>query len=373
MKGFKKIVALGIVATMVMGSSLTAFASESTTREITTSDGTVTAAEQTVAGEATENYINKKVFKIVAPTTAWEADVFDFITDPQGLIVETEAAAIGTVDIVDDTGVFFKNKDENGTVVAISSTSDPLTLINKSTSGVKMAVTVQLKEASTDKYAKGYSSTVDFTGSGDDAKGLYLGLTSTGNPVTPLDETAQSLSSYAKSAYELFTVGYASNAYTFDIPADYVDYAPVYSFTINGALNKALADTTWYKVTDGKPLTVGAALSMPDIELKYTPTYIDARQCHAAFGETGIEMYNYDDTGFASEAEVTAGSIKVNGKAVGDVAKCTEDGVLVIPYDKIYTALGVASGTDEEKEAALGLIQGVEATVGGIAMYANIG
>lgn len=372
MKGFKKIVALGVVATMVIGSSLTAFAAE-TTRDITTTDGTVAAAEQTVTGEATENYINKKVFKIVAPTTTWEAEVFDFITDPQGLIAETEAAAIGEVEIVDDTGVFFKNKDEEGTVVAISSTSDPLTLTNKSTSGVKMAVTVQLKEASTDKYATDYSTTVDFSGSGDDAKGLYLGLTSTGNPVTPLTATAQNLTSYAKSAYELFAVGYKDNAYTFDILEDYVNDVPVYTFTINGALNKALADTTWYKVTDGKPLTVGAALAMPDIELKYTPTYVDARQCRAELGEEGIVMYNFDETPFASEAAITAGSIKVNGIAVADVAKCDEEGYLVVPIASIYTALGITSTDEDAFDQLAERIQGVEATVGGIAMYANIG
>lgn len=372
MKGFKKIVALGVVATMVFGSSLTAFAADPTTRDITTTDGTVAAAEQTVTGEATENYINKKVFKIVAPTTTWEAEVFDYITDPQGLIAETEAAAIGEVEIADDTGVFFKKKDEEGNLVAISSESDPLILTNKSTSGVKMAITVQLKEAASDKYVKGYSSTADFSESGDDAKGLYLGLTSTGNPVTPLDATAQSLTSYAKSAYELFAVGYKDNAYTFEIPEDLDGEAPQFSFTVNGALNRALADSAWYVVTDGKPLNVGAALAMPDIELKYTPTYVDARQCVAELGEEGITMWN-EETPFAKEAAITAGSIKVNGIAVADVDKCDEDGNLVIPIASIYTALGITSTDEDAFDQLAERVQGVEATVGGIAMYANIG
>lgn len=378
MKGFKKLVALGVVATMVIGSSVTAFATETTQNLSSDPAGGVAGAEQTVTGEGTENYINKKVFKVVAPTQALEDAIFDFITDPQGLIVETEAAQIGEVEIAEDTGVFFKNKDEEGNVVAISGTSDPLRLINKSTSGVSIAVKVKLKEATSDKYAGGYSTTADFTGSGDSSKGLYLGLASTGNAVKPLTDTQATFSNYAKSAYELFAVTWDSEAttpaYAFDIPAENADAAPVYEFTVSGALNRVLADTTWYKVTDGKPLQVGAALAMPDIELIYTPSYVDARQCLAAYGDTGIVMWNYDDTMFAEGdaiATTTVSDVKINDVAVASVTALAEDGTILVPYTAIYTALGI-TGDAANVDTLVERLQGVQATVGGIAMYANI-
>ncbi len=369
MWNFKKIVALGIVSTMVFGSSLTAFADDPTTQDLESDPtGAVTGAEQTVEGVATENYINKKIFKVTVPTKTEADKVLSFYTDPQGLIAETNAAQVGeSISITDDTGVFFKNGEN-----AISSWSDPLTFVNKSTSGVKIGIKVKLVEATTNPYAGGYSTTVDFTGGtsgGDKDTGLYIGLSIPGNKILPLTASEQTPSSYAKSAYGLYAVTYASaSGYSFDIPEANQGSEPQFSIYANGALNKALADTTWYKVTAGEPLTPGTALAMPDIELKYTPTYLDAKQVGASFDGENLWVYNFDGTGFGKEA--TVADIKVNDKAVSAPAKCNTDGYLVIPVANLYTALGLT--TDEEKAAVGDYLVGVSATIGGVAVYGNV-
>lgn len=377
MKGFKKIVALGVAATMMMGSSLTAFAASTTQDLSSASAGALAGAEQTVEGAGSANYLFKKVFKVTVPTSAEANKVFAYYTDPQGLIVETEAAQIGAVEITDDTGVFFTNRDETGTAVAISSTSDPLTLVNKSTSAVEIGVKVKLAEETSGQYTSGYSTTADFTGTGDAAKGVYLGLSSTGNAVEALSATEATLTNYAKSAYPLFAVTWdtTNSTYKFDIPEANEGAEPVYQFVVNGALNKALADKTWYAETSGQPLTAGAALKMPKIELKYTPTYVDARPCLAAYGDDGVAMWNYDDTAFATGdaiATATVAAVKVNNAAVSSVTALEEDGTILIPYTDIMTALGI----DPDEEGALDImverLQGVQATINGIVMYANI-
>lgn len=374
MSNFKKILAVGLAATMVVGGSVTAFASDASTRELTAANGAITAAEQTVTGAGTENYISKKVFKVVVPTQAKADEVFDYWTDPQGLISETAAAAFGTdVPIAEDTGIFFKNKDEAGNV-SLSSWSDPLKFVNKSTSGVKIDMKVKLVEASSGAYATGYSTTADFTGgtSGADKNaGMYLGLLATGAKELNLTATEQTPGSVAKSAYPLYAVTYKDNAYSFDIPAESVDAAPTYEVYAHGTLNRALSETIWYTYDASKPLEVGAALKVPSIEVKYTPTYIDAKQCAAAADADNIYIYNFDESPFTKDAAIA--SVEVNGKAVtlDSGAKVGEDGLVIIPMSKVYAAYSL-TGDDATFDNVATYLTGVKATVGGVAVYANI-
>jgi hypothetical protein len=372
MSRFKKLVAIGVMSTLIMGSSITAFASSDTEEDLTGASGAVTATEQTVTGTGTEDFIFKKVFKVTVPTSTEAAKLFSFYSDPQGLIAETNAAQIGTgVTITEDTGIFFKNTGADGKV-SLSSWSDPLKIVNKSTSGVEIAISAQLKPATSDAYAGGYSETADFKDT-DSTKGLYLALWTTGSKEnTALEATAGTINNYAKSAYSLYKVTYDNNQYKFEIPAADLDKAPVYEVYANGALNKQLADTTWYKVTENQPLTAGAALAMPDIEVKYTPKYIDAKPAKAEVDKDGIWIWNADDTPFVKDSALTA--CKVNDVAVSleTGAKTTADGYANIPMDKVYTALGLTEATEKTLAKAKEMLQGVEISVGGVALYANV-
>lgn len=379
MNMLKKLVALGVVSTMVLGSSITAFASTPTTTDLSspsTAAGTLAGEEQTVEGAGTANYLFKKVFKVTVPTDTVANALFSYYTDPQGLLAATDAAQVGTnVSIADDTGVFFTNSVDGATV--LSSVSDPLKIVNKSTSGVTIGMKVALTEGATaaNNYAAGYSTTADFSGTGDGAKGLYLGIMTSGNKLTAItnntpNSPAASVS-VAKSSYPLYAVTYTSGAgYKFEIPSDSADASPVFEIYVTGALNKALADSTWYKVTDNQPLTTGAALEMPKITFKYTPTYIDAKMCKAAVDAENLYIWNYDDSMFKAGKDVT--TVKINGTAVTIAnLKTNADGLVVIPIANVYTGLGL-TGDDQTFENVAAYIKSVEATVDSVAVYADV-
>lgn len=368
MKNFKKIVALGIVSTMVFGSSLTAFAT-STTEDISSDPtGATTGTAHTVTGSADENFVNKKVFTVTVPTDAEANKLLSYYSDPQGIIAETKGAEVGeNVTVTNDTGILFKNVGADNSVT-LSDWSDPLKIVNKSSSGVEIKVDVKLAEATGDKYAGGYSTTADFKDT-DASNGLYLALWTTGDVTTPLKAAEQTVKNYAKSAYDLFEVTYADGAYKFAIPEANQGKEPVFEIYATGALNKALPDTTWYKTTDGQPLTVGAALLMPDIVLKYTPTYIDAKQCLASIDNEALWVFNYDDTGFGKNAAISA--VKINDVTVSGVTACDDDGFVKVPLDKVYEALSL-SGDDKTVAKAKEKLQGVEVTVNATFIYANV-
>jgi len=368
MKNFKKIVALGIVSTMVFGSSLTAFATEPTTNIPDPGDGTTAGPEQTVTGSATSNYVNKKVFKVTVPTQTEANKLLSFYSDPQGVIAETNGAQAGdNVTVTNDTGILFKNTDASGNV-SLSDWSDPLKIVNKSSSGVQISAKVKLEEAASDKYATGYSTTVDFSTTDDKAKGLYLALWTTGDVTTPLTETEKTITNVAKSSYSLFEVGYSGGAYTFTIPEANEGKEPVFEIYATGALNRALPETTWYKADPAKPLEVGAPLKMPNISVKYTPNYIDAKMCQSSLDNDGLWVWNLDDTPFTKAA--TIANLKVNDIAVTGVTACDADGYVKIPLETVYTTLGL-TGDNKTVEKAKEKIQGISATVGGTAIYAD--
>ncbi len=377
MNMFKKLVALGVVSALVIGSSITAFASSTTDLSSpTASPGTLAGEEQEVEGEGTANYLYKKVFKVTVPTDTVANALFSYYTDPQGLFAATDAAQAGTnVNIAEDTGVFFTNTVDGATV--LSNVSDPLKIVNKSTSGVTIGMKVALTEGSTaaNNYAAGYSTTADFSGSGDETKGLYLGLMTSGNKLTAITNNTPASPatsvSVAKSSYPLYAVTYTSgDGYKFEIPSESADASPVFEIYVTGALNKALADSTWYKVTENQPLTTGAALEMPKITFKYTPTYIDAKMCSAAVDADNLYIWNYDGTMFSAGKDVT--SVKINGTSVTiSGLKTNTDGLVVIPIANVYTGLGL-TGEDQTFDNVATYIKSVEATVNGVAVYADV-
>jgi hypothetical protein len=373
MSNFKKLVAVGIVSTMIMGSTVTSFATETTTDLSSASTGTVAGAEQTVTGTGTEAFVFKKAFKVTVPTAAEAAKLVSFYSDPLGLIAETNAAQVGTdVTITNDTGILFKNTDSAGKVT-LSDWSDPIKIVNKSTSGVEISITATLKEATTDKYAGGYSTTADFKGSGDSAKGLYLGLWTTGcKDNAALSDSASTIKNYAKSAYSLYEVTYVDGTgYKFEIPSADVDKAPVFEIYATGALNKQLADSTWYKATDGQPLTSGAAYAMPDIEIKYTPTYVDGKPAKTELDAQGLWVWNYDDSPFAAEAALADAKINDTAVSLATGTKTSADGYALIPIANVYTALGLTADADKTVAKAKEMLQGVEISVGGVLFYGD--
>ena len=126
-----KVIAATTAATLLL-SPATVFASD--VGDSTTSEKTdITDANGALDGSgALEGYVDKKVFRIVLPTT----DV-NFTLDPQGLLHAAEEDTYGTA----SGAVYFKNTADDGTVT-YSNTSDDITFTNKSSYDIKVGLAI---------------------------------------------------------------------------------------------------------------------------------------------------------------------------------------------------------------------------------------
>ncbi len=145
MRKLKRAVAITMAATMLLGSSLTAFAAGETSGE-------------SVGTGASEGHVDKKVTNVVLPTLVeGAASAFNYTMDPEGLVSGTDHAkyenAIFPAD--GDTGVYFNNGkkggdgvDKENTVYANSSIS--LEAVNKSSHAINLTVKAEAVSADTD-------------------------------------------------------------------------------------------------------------------------------------------------------------------------------------------------------------------------------
>lgn len=120
----KQIMAMALAATMVAGSSLTAFASSAPT-PVTTPSGSATG---TATGSIST--VDKNQVKVVLPTSA----ILTFSLDPQGLLGMTG-----------DSATFDELQDSAGLIIGQSAVG----IINKSTIPIKMSVELTAKDSAT--------------------------------------------------------------------------------------------------------------------------------------------------------------------------------------------------------------------------------
>ncbi|MCI8509148.1 MAG: hypothetical protein HFJ06_11375 [Lachnospiraceae bacterium] len=225
------------------------------TTEITDKD----AATGGVTGDGNvEAIVDKSIFKVELPTEAEEPaqSIFKFTLDPQGLIMETEAAAHGNA-AFDGTGFYFTNKttDEEGNeVTSYSCSSDSLTATNKGT----VPVDVQLDAAAT---LTNISLSEDDTFESDPtAASVYLALIS-GDFYEPLkaDTATATINTSLDPAVEgAYAVKYDSTAgYTYELTQEAIDnpadYFPSLQFSFYGLCNTAGDFASWDAAKDDTP------------------------------------------------------------------------------------------------------------------------
>ncbi len=225
------------------------------TTEITDKD----AATGGVTGDGNvEAIVDKSIFKVELPTEAEEPaqSIFKFILDPQGLIMETEAAAHGNA-AFDGTGFYFTNKttDEEGNeVISYSCLSDSLTATNKGT----IPVDVQLDAAATlENIALSDEESFE---SDPTTPSLYLALMS-GNLFEPLksDTATATINTSLDPAVEgAYAVKYDSTAgYTYELVPDAIDnptdYFPSLEFNLYGLCNTNADYAAWEAAKDDVP------------------------------------------------------------------------------------------------------------------------
>ncbi len=117
-----------------------------------------------------EEPVDSDVIQVVLPTNA--GNVFDFILDPQRLIEETDAAAYGGQSFEEGATLFFQRLD-GGVEEAYHSTSDAVTIVNKSAVPVEVTLTAEISGDS----LGGIRMTEDESFADDAGASMYLALT----------------------------------------------------------------------------------------------------------------------------------------------------------------------------------------------------
>lgn len=156
----KRFLAVALTTSMILGSSVAAFGSSFPTTNITNPEN----ASGTISGQMTfEGTVSEDVFSVDLPTVSWNANVFDFILDPQELIKKTDGlrydknsgltanTPAATKQItnagqnIEWSTLYFVNyvSDNSGAASAnkLSASSDALTIVNKSAIDVDVSLT----------------------------------------------------------------------------------------------------------------------------------------------------------------------------------------------------------------------------------------
>ena len=177
MRNMKRFVALALATTMVLGSSVTAFAAN---------DGSSTGAG------SSEGHVDKKATNVILPTIEEGSTPFAYTMDPERLIVATSHAKYG--DAVEfpaaasDTGVYFNNGKKGGEGadkdnIVYANTSAAQKVTNKSSHSIDLTVKAEAVAGANDIPLVANDEIDDAT-----EASLYLGLKVGSEAAVAVDE-----------------------------------------------------------------------------------------------------------------------------------------------------------------------------------------
>lgn len=367
----KKFLAVAMAATMVVGSGVTAMATSGTTDY----SGTVSAGNaKDITGSGTEAFVDKNVMKVTVPTTL--EGLFSYKVDPQGLV-----SATGSYDGVevegDATGVVFKNAATDGGKATISSESDPVKITNKSSVPVKMAITVKATDAASNAIATTtLADSADFTTTANSGKALYLGLKSTNDIEKALTGNAVTSANILLSGASQYEPKYESGSYVWGPKANatFSDY----TFSLTGAINKALPNSTW--VTEDSNGKVTAIKNPPTVSVKFTlePIYSALPAVGSFFGADDLQFVKGSATDFVMfGASESITNIEINGRTLADekVTK-TSDGIAVVELEDLVelfdSSADVSNLTADEKAKYKSFVKSVKFETSGNTYYGEV-
>lgn len=256
----KRFLAVVLAASMVVGNAVVASAETSTQTDTYTEvsfneTGTpIPTSQGKASGTGTlTGTTQDKVFRVVVPAQRvnTEADLFDFIMDPQGLIEKTNGAKYLSGN--NDTGklisinsapgegstLYFVNS-ANG-VKTLSNKSDEFKIINKSTMDVDVSVNAKV----TSSVPASMSVSTDKTFAGYTKPSVYIGLIPTGGTEKALSANeAQVATSTIGNAKKFYVTSWNSaDDYTYTIPSmngttpESANEYKTYGFKLTGATN----------------------------------------------------------------------------------------------------------------------------------------
>lgn len=216
MRNYKRILAVGLAAAMVMGSSAVAF-----------------AAEGAGSGTGSLDIVEKSdVFDVVLPLDS--GTTFNYILDPTGVIKATGAEKYSGATFADGKTVFFANAaTTEGGSVSYSDTSDAIKAENKSTMDV--TIKVSAKVAAVEGITMANSATFD---SADTSASLYLALKddNASNTDKAITTDGVEVTSTIEALDDAYETKYEDGKYVKKLKTDATGFK-TYSFQLTGACN----------------------------------------------------------------------------------------------------------------------------------------
>lgn len=310
-KNYKKLTAVALTAVMTLGCTMTAFAANATSGDVS-GDLTGTGSYEGAAAEYPE-------VNVTLPTVS-AVSYIDYIVDPNDLITSTLNASGDAINSTyancefnSATGVYFKTSDASGDVKAqYTETSRPITVTNESAQDIKLTVKVEELTAASGDVA--YSNTAEFA-SGDTAKKIYLAVTD--------DTTTKALDASGDATFTIdvsgkpdnFQASHDGSKYSYAKKADASGWATA-DYKLTGAVNK---NATW-----------GEGISFP--EVKMTWSWEDKGVAKDAGPSVANVTYS-KATGGALTIPCNLGRGSLAASAVTDVVVKGTDG-------KLYSANG---------------------------------
>lgn len=271
----KKWMAATLAAAMVMGSSITVFAT-----------GTTPATSGSTSGAGTsEGHVEKEVVNMVLPTIPSGSTPFAYTMDPERLIQETGGAKYEDYTFpaaASDTGVYFLTGEKT-----YANTSNTLQAINKSSCDVTLTVKVKATASAGGKDITLATSATPSTTAAE----LYLGLTvgTTPKVVSTTEETV--------------TKTIAGTATNFETVYDTTESKYKYQ-------EKASA-TTWKAIN----ISMTGAVSNKAIAADTTAPTVDVTWSYAKAAD-GTTVDTADQTDYTVTPPATAPSIAVTNYTI---------------------------------------------------------
>lgn len=299
-KGFKRFLTVAMAATLVFGTTMSAFAE---------GEGTSEGAGTYEGGE-----MKYPTLSVTLPTIP--AGTYDYIADPNGLIALTSAAAHTGFTFTGDTGIFFKTTDSTYT-----DKSAVQTLTNQNAQDIDVTVKLEQKTAGSDFIE--YASTATFEET-DTANKLYLAITDGAQS----DPEISALSSSAAATLTTTVAGKKDN------------YEPSWSQGGGYIYKLKTGDLTWnscsYNMIGALNLNAewGDTVTFPAI--KVTWSYAAHQEAPATYTVTYNANYEGADPATATE------DVEVGSNPTGPETAFSREG---------YTQSGWATTADGEAVA----------------------
>lgn len=233
-RNFRKIITFVLSTTMMIGSPISILADE-TRQDAVSGVGQI------------ESTIKTDVYQVILPTDV--NGIFDFVMDPQKLIEKTNAAVYGGKTYEKGATVFFHRSDGQ-TADEYSSSSDHVTIINRSSMPVDVLVNVSISSDSLDSI----TMTDDREFTNDTSTSLYMALTDEEQTVPIGMEGSYIHTTIPAAPKDAFEYSYDQECgeYSYGLKEDLNNIEfPEYSFQLTGAVNEK---GDWSTVRDAEIL-----------------------------------------------------------------------------------------------------------------------